>query len=384
MDTKSDKKSDSKLSVCYFGTYERNYPRNSIIIKGLKRNNIEVIECHIPFWEKTEDKTGKFFKSKHKITLNIIKAYIKLIRKYRKSKKCDIIIVGYLGQFDMFLARLLAPKKKIIFNPMISLYDSLVFDRKLFKKDSLMAKLSFLLDKLSCKLASVVVLDTKEHARYFHKELKVKKRKLGIIPVGADNDIFSPLKKEKSSKINILFYGKFTPIHGTEYILKAAKLLEENKKIQFTIIGKGQNYEKDMKLMEKLKIKNINFIDWVPYSDLPKILADSDICLGGHFGKGDKAKRVIANKTFQMISMKKPVIISNSITSIEGGFQDEHNCIFCNTGDEKEIVKSIDKIIKNKKLADKISKNSYELYQNKYTIEKIGERTKNIIKKILK
>jgi glycosyltransferase involved in cell wall biosynthesis len=384
MDTKLGKKSDSKLSVCYFGTYEKNYPRNSIIIKGLKRNNVDVTECHVPFWEKTEDKTGKFFKSKFKIALNILKAYTKLIKKYRKSKKCDVIMVGYLGQFDMFLARLLAPRKKIIFNPMISLYDSLVFDRKLFKKGSLMANLSLLLDKISCKLASIVILDTREHARYFNRELKVKKRKLGVIPVGADNDVFSPSKKQQNSKINIIFYGKFTPIHGTEYIIKAAKELEKDNAIQFTVIGKGQNYEKDMKLVEKLKIKNINFIDWIPYSDLPKILADSDICLGGHFGKGNKAKRVIANKTFQMMSMKKPVIVSNSMASIEGGLQDEYNCIFCNTGDEKEIVNSINKIIKNKKLADKISKNSYELYKNNYTIEKIGERTKNIIKKILK
>ncbi len=380
MDMRSDKKSDSKLTVCYFGTYERNYPRNSILIKGLKRNNINVIECHVPFWEKTEDKTGNFFKSKPKILWNIMKAYAKLIKKYIESKKCDTIIVGYLGQFDMFLARLLAPRKKIIFNPMISLYDSLVFDRRLFKKNSLMAKISFLIDKWSCKLASIIILDTPEHARYFQRAFKIKRKKLRVIPVGADDDFFSKRVGKKENSINILFYGKFTPIHGTEYILKAAKILEENKKIKFTIIGKGQTYKKDMALARELKPKNIEFIEWVPYSELPTIISNSDICLGGHFGLGEKAARVIPNKTFQMIAMQKPVVVSDSMASMEGGFINKENAIFCKRGDEQAIVDSIQQIINNKALSKKISLNSYNLYKERYSIDALAKRTISIIK----
>jgi len=381
--TKSEEKLDSEnLSICYFGTYEKDYPRNRILIKGLQRSGFKVIECHVPLWEKSEDKTGNFLKSKKKITKDLIKSYFKLIKKYHKIKKKDILIVGYLGQFDMLLARLLAPRKKIIFNPMISLYDTMVSDRRLFKEHSFLAKLSLLIDKISCKLADIIILDTPEHARYFNKKIKVKNKKLRVIPVGIDSDIFYPIKKEKEKKMNILFYGKFTPIHGVEYILKAAKALENNKSIEFIIIGKGQTYEKDMQLYKKLKVSNIHFIDWIPYEKLPKIIANSDICLGGHFGKGKKALRVVPNKTFQMIAMKKPVIVSNSIASVEAGFQDKENCIFCRPGDEKEIIEGINLLIKNKRLSEKISKKVYELSQEKYTIERIGEKAKSIIKKI--
>jgi glycosyltransferase involved in cell wall biosynthesis len=376
---KSEKNQDSNNTVMYFGTYEKNYPRNRIMIKGLQRNDIEVIECHLPLWEKSEDKTGKFFKSKTKIILNLIKNYSKLIKIYKKSKKSDTIIVGYPGQFDMILARILAPRKKIIFNPMISMYDTIVLDRKLFKKKSIPAKLTLILDKLSCKLANKVILDTPEHARYFEKEIKVNKKKLRVVPVGADDDIFTPLKVEKNDEINILFYGKFTPIHGIEYILKAAKILETNPKIKFTIIGKGQTHKKILELYNQLNLKNIKFIDWVPYDKLPIEINKSDICLGGHFGLGDKAGRVIPNKTFQMIATKKPVIVSNSIASKEGGLINNKNSLFCERGNTKEIVDKINKLIQDKKLSQDISENGYNIYKEKYSIDAIGKKTKELI-----
>ena len=34
------------MRVCYFGTYRAEYSRNQIMIEGLRRNGVEVIECH--------------------------------------------------------------------------------------------------------------------------------------------------------------------------------------------------------------------------------------------------------------------------------------------------------------------------------------------------
>jgi len=379
MDSKSEKKLDFRNSVCYFGTYEKEYPRNSIMIKGLRKNNVNVIECHIPYWEKTEDKTGKFIKSKFKIFWNVLKSYVKLTKKYIKSEKSKTIIVGYPGQTDIFLARILAPRKRIIFNPMISMYDTIISDRQMFKANSLSAKILLLIDKASCKLANIIIVDTPEHARYFKEKIGVDEKKLKVVPVGADDEIFFPEKNENVKKIEVLFYGKFTPIHGTEYLLKCAKLLEKYPEIEFTIIGKGQTYEKDMELYRNLNIKNIRFIDWIPYEELSKTINQSTICLGGHFGIGDKARRVIANKTFQMIACKKPVIISDSIASIEGGFVNEKNSLFCKQGDEKEIAELILKLSKDKKLRNEIAKNAYELFKKEYSIDAIGKKTLEII-----
>ncbi len=361
------------MRVCYFGTYERNYPRNRVVIEGLRKNKVNVKECHVPFWEKIEDKTGlskTFF-------LKLPLVYLKLILKYLRIRRTDALIVGYIGQLDVPIAWFLT-RKPIIFNPMTSLYDTLVLDRKMFRKKSFFAKLFHFIDKLSFRLADIVCADTLEHKKYFIEEFGLKPDKVKILYIGAQEYLFFPRKSKKKNFIKVLFYGKFTPLHGTSFIIKAAKLLEK-KNIKFEIIGSGQTHKEDLKLAKKLRLKNVNFIDWVHYAELPKKIADADICLGGHFGSGGKAARVIPNKTFQMMAMKKPIIVSDSEASREAGFVDKKNSIFCKRIDEKAIADSILLLAKNKKLRDKIAKNSYELFKKKYSVKAIGKQMKDII-----
>ena len=37
---------NDNLRVCYFGTYRAEYSRNRIMMEGLRKNGVEVIECH--------------------------------------------------------------------------------------------------------------------------------------------------------------------------------------------------------------------------------------------------------------------------------------------------------------------------------------------------
>ena len=365
------------MRVCYFGTYERNYPRNRVVIEGLRKNNVIVTECHVPFWEKVEDKTDM----NYRFFLQAPLVYLKLILKYLKRWRSDSLIVGYIGQPDVIIAWLLT-RKPIIFNPMTSLYDTVVLDRKMFRKGSIKAKFMHFIDRLSFKLADVVCADTLEHKKYFVEEFNLNPRKVKTLYIGAQEYLFFPRKTKKKNYIKVLFYGKFTPLHGTSFIIKAAKLLEKQKNIKFEIIGTGQTHKEDLKLAKRLKLKNIDFIEWVPYVELPEHIAEADICLGGHFGPGGKAGRVIPNKTYQMMTMKKPIIVSDSEASKEGGFVDKENSVFCKRMDEKAIADSILLLAKNKRLREKIAKNSYDLFKKRYSVIAIGKQMKDIIERI--
>jgi len=35
------------MTICYFGDYNSNYSRNRVIIKGLKENGVNVLECNV-------------------------------------------------------------------------------------------------------------------------------------------------------------------------------------------------------------------------------------------------------------------------------------------------------------------------------------------------
>ena len=368
------------MKVCYFGTYEKNYPRNYNVIKGLKKNNVETLELHEPVFEKIENKINTATSIKIKIFFNFLKAYAKLVKRRKEAASSDIIIVGYIGQLDVFLAKILFPSKTIIFNPMISLYDTLITDRKL-SKNIIIKKIFFYLDKISCALSDKIILDTPEHADYFHKTFHIDSKKLSYVSIGADEDVFSPqTKPAKNDKFQVLFYGKFTPLQGIEYILYAINILKEYKDIKFTIVGRGQTYDKMRELSKNLGIDDkIEYIDWIPFEKLLKKIHSADIVLGGHFGKSGKASRVISNKTFQIIAAKKPVIVSDSTASISAGFINRHNAILCKIGSADDLAQSILELKNNPELREKIAGEGYELFKQKYSTQKIGEKMKEII-----
>ena len=331
------------MKICYFGTYEKDYPLNSIIIKGLRKNGAEVVECHIPLWEKHENKHGNFLKlfSLTKLSIDLTIAYLKLgLKFFKECKDVKTVIVGYIGQLDVFWLKFLIlfkkDKPKIIFTPLVSLYDTAIIDRGLSKKSNIFAKILFYIDKFSFKISDLVILDTNEHIKYICDLFNLNKSKFKRVWVGADEEIFYPIDTQKNPVENneflVLFIGKYIPLHGIEYIIKAAKLLENEKEIEFKMIGSGQLDEKINKLRKNLKIKNIEFVDWVKYDKLVKEIGRADIVLG-IFGGTDKSLRVIPNKVFQAIACCKPVITGNSL-AIKELLTNRENIFLCENRSE--------------------------------------------------
>src|SRR3989338_130275 len=135
------------MKVCYFGFYSQNYSRNKILISGLRKNHVEVVECQ----------SG----------LSGMAKYFDLIKKHRQIKnQYDAMVVGFPGHQAMILAKVLC-RKPIIFDAFLSLYDSMVFDRQTSQPKSIRALYYWLLDWISSRLADIVLLGTNEHINYF-------------------------------------------------------------------------------------------------------------------------------------------------------------------------------------------------------------------------
>ncbi|MBD3203670.1 glycosyltransferase [Candidatus Woesearchaeota archaeon] len=362
------------LKIIYFGTWEKNYSRNKIIIDGLKKAGADIKLYHVKtVWNTKLHKTNL---SKAKIVIDFFKAYFLMIRNFFKIKDYDFLIVGYPGWFDMPLAWFLnkIKGKKLVFDSYFSIYDSIVNDRKSAKKGSLKAKLLFFVDKTACRMADIILLDTKEHIKYFSNEFKIKKNKFIRVFIGADDKIFFPRKNmKKSKKFKVIFHGKFIPLQGVPFIIKAAKLLEDEN-IEFDIIGGGQ-LEKDMKkLNRKLDVNNVSFLGFIDINKLPDYLAKADIGLG-IFGDTKKAKRVIPNKAFEILAMKIPLLTGDSAAAVEV-LEDKKHCVLCKMADPKAIADSILLLKKDKNLRKKISLNGYTLFKDKFSPDAIGEELK--------
>lgn len=101
--------SEKALRVCYFGTYRENYSRNQMMIAGLRLNGVIVIECHQTLWHGIEDRVRVVSRewSKPSFWWRLISVYWRLFKSYLSIGDYDVLVVGYPGQLDIFLARIL-------------------------------------------------------------------------------------------------------------------------------------------------------------------------------------------------------------------------------------------------------------------------------------
>ncbi|MFH1455601.1 MAG: glycosyltransferase [archaeon] len=367
------------MKVCYFGTYERSYSRNQTIINGLKHNNVTVYECHTDIWGKKEHKTDFNLLGKMKFLLNSSISYTSLFFRYMFMPEHDVVIVGYPGQIDMFVAKFASfiRGKPLVFDAYLSLYDSMVNDRKVIKKNSFTGQALHFVDKYSCKLANKVLLDTNEHIKFFSKEFQIPKSKFDRVWIGANNRVFYPRNKRKFDKFTVLFHGKFIPLQGVPYIIEAAK---ELKDVNFIIIGAGQSFDSIKKKVSNDKLKNIEFKGFLPTAEIADYLAKSHVGLG-IFGDTEKARRVIPNKAYEILAMKVPLITGLSKASLEG-LEDSQNCLLCEMASPSSLASAILKLKKNENLRREIAERGYQTFMNNFAIDPLGLKVKNILEEV--
>ena len=114
------------MKVCFFGTYRKGYNRNNIVLSSMEAAGIEIIECHEKLWDSIEDRVNvtKGGWLKPKFWLRVAKTYFHLLKKFKKIGDFDVLMTGYPGQFDVFVASRLAKKRKtpLVSDVLMSLY----------------------------------------------------------------------------------------------------------------------------------------------------------------------------------------------------------------------------------------------------------------------
>ena len=374
------------MRVCLFGTFEEEYPRNRTMVKGLAGCGFELVHCHYPLWKgqthKFGDVSGK--SSALRKAWLYLRAYFKISFRYLRSSPCDLIYVGYPGQLDVIVARVLTLFRPapILFDAFLSLYDSFVLDRKMVGQGSLPARALYLLDRYSCLWASAVILDTRAHIEYFSREFDVADGKFSRIFIGADDDLFEAVPpRERKGSFLVGFVGKFIPLHGLEHVVRAAKLLESDGDIRFVIAGEGQLKQRICMLADGLGLGNISFEGWVPYEEVPAFLARMDVCLG-IFGDTDKAARVIPNKVFEAMAMEKPVVTMRSPASDEL-LLDARDAILCAPAEPKSLADAIRRLKGDGALRRAVAEGGRRTFEASCGSENVSRQLKEIISETL-
>ena len=348
------------MTVLYFGLYDPSYARNWVLINGLKKNGINVIELR--------RKPGRF-------------AVIRLFFDYvRLRKRFDAMVVGFPGQEVMFLARILT-RKPLIFDVFTSHYGGYILDRQKFTKNSWRAEYYKFLDKWSCKLADAVLLDTKAHIDFFVREYNLPPQIFKRIWAGANDDFFKPVASIPSQdKFHVLFFGTYIPLQGIEYIVRAAKILESESDIVFTLVGRGQEYEKIQKLSLELNLKNVEFRPMMEPERLRDEIVNCSISLG-IFGNTPKTAIVIPNKVFMGVAMKKAVITADTpaIRELFG----ENDLWMVPRADGEALAQAILRLKRDVAIRENLAQGGYNKFAKFASHEALGRELKGIIENII-
>jgi glycosyltransferase involved in cell wall biosynthesis len=332
------------------------YVRNAMMLEGLKRNHAEIVDA-------MDDSPS--YLGRH---LGIIRKLFRLRR-----SPCDLVFVGFLGQLLIFLVRLLY-KKPLVLDAYISIFDKLCNDSKWIRPGSPAGRLLVLLDTWSCRLADLVLLDTDAHIDFFVASFNLPRDKFHRVLVGADESIFFPLPgRSDDGKFRVFYYATYLPLHGTEHIVRAAAQLVGHPEIEFRIVGKGQQYRATRELAQALGATNIDFVEWLPYEELPREIAQADLCLGGHFSSIEKAARVIACKSYQFVAMAKPVVLGDCPANREL-FTHGEDAYFVTMADADSLARGILALRQDPELCRRIAAGGYRTYTENGTRAAIGRQ----------
>ena len=361
------------MKIIYWGTYDSAYPRNLTVIAGLRENGAEVTECHEPLWSGTSDKlsrarSGWFAPG---LLLRWLAAYVKLSLRFLFSPKPDYMFVGYSGHFDMFPAALLARLRGVpaVFDAFLSLYEAFVLDRPAIKPGSLKARLLFLVDKYSCRLADLALLDTDAHIEYFCSAFGLPREKFLRSFVGTTR-LPPPAPAPASETFTVLYSGRYIPLHGVEYILRAAALLKDREDIIFRFDGAGEGLPAARALAAQLGLKRAEFVNSSTQEEISAAIAAAHVCLGV-FGSTDKAARVIPNKVFEALALARPLITGGSPAAAEL-LTDGADCLLVPMASPEGIAGAVARLKDDPALRARLGGAGRELFERRASSRVLG------------
>ena len=334
------------------------------MISCLRRAGADVMERHVPVWEGEEHK----WKAGILALARVAQAELKLLR--REDADFDVLVVGYPGQLDLPAARRAARGKPIVFNPLVSLWDTWVADRGRFTSGSAAGRALARIDSAAFRAADLVVADTEQSAAFFADLAHMPAERFAVCLVGAEERIFHPAWSPES---DFLFVGKLIPLHGLETILAAARLVPD---LRITVAGQGQ-----LDAMLETRPPNVEWVPWIEYDRLGDAYRGC-LCALGIFGTSAKAARVIPNKVFQALACGAPVITADTPAAREL-LADRESALLVPPGDAEALADALRTAAGDRDLLARIAQEGRRAYEERASEDILGRRWREVLEGLL-
>ena len=314
------------------------------------------------------------------VTITDPRSYVqrtpKLAAGLRRSR-WDAILVGFPGHADVALARMTALRHHVpvVFDAFVSMLET-AEDRGVDR--GLQAIRYRWEDRLACRLATTVVLDTATHMEHFGSTLGVPIDKMRQVWVGADDEIVRPAPLPDDDAFRVFLYASFIPLHGLEYVVEAAHLLERSgDRVSIEVVGTGATESSVHQLARRLGVQSIRFLGRRTYRELPPLMAKSHVCLG-IFGTSPKAGRVIPNKVFDALATARPVVTADTPAAREA-FTHRHDAWLCPPGDAAALADALRVLRSDAALRQNLADRGHELFRRRFSLDAVSRDLADVL-----
>ncbi len=238
-------------------------------------------------------------------------------------------------------------------------------------------------NKLSFRFVDKIISITPWELKILNKYTK-EKDKIKVIPNGTDKILFKKIKNNqfrKKHKIKekylVLFFGRLNPTKGPEKLAQGAiNLTKKRKDIAFIWVGPDEGRAEEVKKLIK-PYKNMQYLGPIRGKEkIAEMYQAADVYALPSYREG------LPLTLFEAMASGLP-IVSCPVNGIPYEMKEPENGFFSNFGDIKKLEENILRLIDNKQLSKKISKNNFNKSKN-FDWDIIYKRYMEEYKKLLK
>ena len=282
--------------------------------------------------------------------------------------KYDFIQVNTLPDFLVFVT--LIPKlfgAKVILDlhePSPELYGTLFGSDKKF-----LLKLVAFFEQLSISYVDKAIT-VSEQMKLNYIKRGASSSKISVI-LNVPNLEFNPelyselYQNKRNNGLALICHGAMMKRYGQETAIRAiASVKEQIRNVQLNILGYG-DYEKELKkFVSDLRLeKYVYFHGYIQFEDMIKMIATANIGIVP-VEKNPYSDLVHTNKMFELIAMRKPVIISRT-NAVEDFFGSDDSCLkYFESGDEKDLARCIVELYHHPEQREKMVRNAYTKFES--------------------
>ncbi|MCI0519620.1 MAG: glycosyltransferase, partial [Chloroflexi bacterium] len=296
----------------------------------------------------------------------------------------DVLVVGYPGHYDVFLARLLAwlRGRPLAWDVLNSLY-LISLERGICARHAFTCRLIRFLEKLACRLPNLLILDTQRFVDWFCQTHHADPAQFGVVPIGADERFFqpSPPDAEDPEHFRVIYYGAYIPNHGVEFIVEAARLLADDPLIQIEMVGDGPTRQVAQDLAARYGLRNVEFVSWLERDQLTPRIARAHLVLGA-FGVTQQITLTNNNKIYEAFAMQKAVISGESPAMPAELVHGKH-IYLCQRGDPASLAAGIRALKGDPHLRRRLSQQGRALFLSRFDTAHIGAAYAACLQKLL-